>query len=358
MKRFLILIAVLMLIEAQAYCQPRFSASTESFQLGKIEWKQPAKVQYVITKTGTEPLVLSDVEPDCDCTIAEWTQTPIAPGEKGNINVTYDAASLGYFRKSVAVWMNAEPHLAYLQFSGQVVTEVKDFGRTHPYSIGELRLDTTSIDFPEVYLGERPVFHMSIANTSLEPYEPVLMHLPSYLTMESSSSVLQPGEKCDIEITLDTDQLPDYGLTQTNVYLSRFMGDKVNDENEIPVFIVLLPDFSAVTEAELASAPKISLSTTQLDMSTALATKSKARQDIMVTNLGKSTLQIGKLQVFNPSVSTDMKKGSIQPGETVRLRVTVNKKQMLRSRRRVMRLLIISNDPDNPMTTIEIKVAQ
>ena len=357
MKRFLIIIAMLLLVGARAFCQPRFSSSTETFQLGKIEWKHPARVQYSITNTGTEPLVLSDVEPDCDCTVAEWTQTPIAPGEKGMVTVTYDAETLGYFRKSVAVWMNAEPHLTYLHFAGQVVTEVKDFGRTHPYEIGELRLDTTTIDFPEVYLGDRPVFHMSIANTSLEPYEPVLMHLPQFLTMEASSNMLQPGEKCDVEITLNTELLPDYGLTQVPVYLSRFMGDKVSEENEIPVSVVLLPDFSHLTDAQRAQAPVISLSATQLDMSAALATKTKAHQDIMVTNQGKSALQIGKLQVFNSSVSTSMKKGTLQPGESVRLRVTVNKKQMNRSRTR-MRLLIICNDPEHPMTTVEIKVAQ
>ena len=49
--------------------------------------------------------------------------------------------------------------------------------------------------------------------------------------------VVAPEEKCDVELTLDTRLLPDYGLTQGAVYLSRFAGDKVGDDNEIPITI-------------------------------------------------------------------------------------------------------------------------
>ena len=33
-----------------------------------------------------QPLVLTEVEPDCACSVAQWTKTPIAPGAKGTVN--------------------------------------------------------------------------------------------------------------------------------------------------------------------------------------------------------------------------------------------------------------------------------
>ena len=51
-------------------------------------------------------------------------------------------------------------------------------------------------------------------------------------------------------LTLDTDKLTHLGLTQTSVFLSRYMGDKVSEENEIPLTATLLPDFSALSAAE------------------------------------------------------------------------------------------------------------
>lgn len=90
--------------------------------------------------------------------------------------------------------------------------------------------------------------------------------------------MLQKGEKGVITLTLNSERLTGLGLTQTSVYLSRFSGDKVGDENEIPVSAILLPDFSGMTEVEKANAPVISLSTKEVDMSAILAKKSKARR--------------------------------------------------------------------------------
>ena len=73
----------------------------------------------------------------------------------------------------------------------------------------------------------------------------------------------------------------------------------MGDENEIPVSAILLPDFSGMSDTEKANAPVVNLSIKDIDMSTALAKKSKARQDIVITNTGRSPLQISKLQVFH-----------------------------------------------------------
>ena len=353
MKRFLLILYFFAIGLGYALCQPQFNPSAISIDLGKVEWKKPTQIKYTITNSGNAPLVLSDVEPDCSCTVADWTQSPIAPGESGQINLTFEAETLGHFQKSVAVWTNSEPHIAYLSFKGQVLPEVKDYTASHPYQIGDIRLDTISIDFPEVHIGERPVFHMSMANMSQENWEPVLMHLPPYMTIMSTKEILAPEDKCDVELTLDSYLLPDYGLTQTSVYLSRFPGDKVGAANEIPVTIVLLPDFSGLTENDRMNSPHIQISTTEIDMSTELQSKSKVRQDITITNTGHSLLRIGKLQVFSRAVNADIKNTKIAPGESVPLRVTVNKKDIRPSSR--MSLLIISNDPDHTMEIINIK---
>ena len=96
----------------------------------------------------------------------------------------FDAEALGHFNKSVAIYSNAQPHLVYLKFNGEVVQEIKDFTKTHPYLIGQIRIDKNSLDFPDVQAGEKPVVHIGVVNLSDRPYEPVLMHLPPYLQTE------------------------------------------------------------------------------------------------------------------------------------------------------------------------------
>lgn len=354
MKRILTALYLISVVALAAVAQPRFTSNTEIYSFGQIEWKHPATVQYIITNTGDAPLVLTEVEPDCACTVAQWTQTPIAPGEKGTVNVTFDAKALGHFQKSVTIYSNAHPNVAYLHFSGEVMREVKDFTRSHPYLIGQIRIDKNSLEFPDIQYGEHPVIHMGVVNLSDRPYEPVLMHLPTYLQMEAEPGVLQKGEKGVITLTLNSERLADFGLTQTSVYLSRFSGDKVGDENEIPVSAILVPDFSGMTETEKTNAPVMRLSTKNIDLSAALAKKSKAWHDITITNGGRSPLQISKLQVFHPAVGVSLKKSVLQPGETTRLRVTVEKKDIGKKRRH-LRLLMITNDPLQPKVEINIE---
>ena len=354
MKRILLTLYMCVSAIWMAVAQPRFTSNTEMQSLGQIEWKHPVTVQYAISNTGTQPLVLSEVEPDCACTAGHWTQTPIAPGEKGIIDVTFDAEALGHFQKSVAVFTNAEPHLVYLNFKGEVVREIKDFTRTHPYQIGNIRIDCEELAFPDVHLGEHPVLHVGVANLSEQPYEPVLMHLPPYLEMDVKPSVLQQGEKGVITLTLNPERLSGLGLTQSSVYLSRFTGDKVGDENEIPLSAILLPDFSGMNETDRQQAPVIQLSATDIDFTEILAKKKKAKQDILITNKGRSPLQIAKLQVFHPAVGVSLKKNVLMPGESTRLRVTVSKRAIGKKRRH-LRLLMITNDPMHTKTLINIK---
>ena len=357
MKRTLISLYALASVALAAVAQPRFTSNTELHSFGQIEWKHPVTTQYTITNTGDQPLVLTEVEPDCACSIAQWTKTPIAPGAKGSVNVTFDAEALGHFQKSVAIYTNAQPHVVYLKFNGEVVQEIKDFTKTHPYLIGQIRIDKNSLDFPDIHHGERPVIHIGVVNLSERPYEPVLMHLPPYLEMEVKPNVLQKGERGIITLTLNSEKLTDLGLTQASVYLARFAGDKVGEENEIPVSAILLPDFSGMTATEKTNAPAVSLSTKDIDMSAVLMKKAKARQDIIVTNTGRSPLQISKLQVFHPAVGVSLKKSILQPGESTRLRVTVEKKNIGKKRRH-LRLLMITNDPMQPKVEINIKAKQ
>lgn len=354
MKRLPILIFYIVASALTAAAQARFTSHTENIGFGQIEWKHPVTAQYAITNTGNLPLVISEVEPDCACTDAQWTQTPIGPGEKGVIRVTYDAKLLGRFQKSVAIYTNAEPHLVYLYFHGEVVQELKDFTKTHPYLIGSLRTDMNSLDFPDVCYGQHPTLTLGVVNLSDMPYEPVLMHLPTYLHAEANPTVLQKGERGTVTVTLDPARLNELGLTQTSVYLARFAGDKVSEENEIPVSAVLLPDFSTLSAAEREQAPVVRLSADSLDMSEALVRKQKVRQDITLTNAGRSPLQISKLQVFHPAVGVALKKSMLLPGESTRLRVTVTRKNIGKKRHH-LRLLMITNDPVRPKVEINIK---
>ncbi|MDR0988373.1 MAG: DUF1573 domain-containing protein [Prevotellaceae bacterium] len=350
MKRLLLSILLSALVVLAATAQPRFSSDKQTYSFGQIAWKRPVTVEYHITNTGTRPLLLSQVEPDCACTATEWTRSAIAPGHKGVVAVTFDAQSLGHFAKAVAVHTNAQAAPFYLHFSGWVKLEVKEDGRDYPYLYDQIRLDKEEIAFADTHRGEQPTMQIGVINLSDQPYEPVLMHLPSYLKMTATPAVLQPQERGIITLRLQTGKL-ELGLTRTSVYLSRFMGDKVSAENELPFTVVLLPDFSST--AASAHQPAIHLSATQVDLSTLPVKKNKAQCDIRLANTGEATLHIDKLQVFNPAVGVSLKKRTLKAGETTRLRITVDRKASAKKKQR-LRVLLITNDPRQPKVEINL----
>ncbi len=62
---------------------------------------------FEFTNTGTEPLIISKVYSSCGCTIPKKPEAPIAPGEKGEIQVKYDTNRVGPIRKTITVNSNA-----------------------------------------------------------------------------------------------------------------------------------------------------------------------------------------------------------------------------------------------------------
>ena len=338
MKRNLLSIFFLLIVTLAAVAQPRISSNKETHNFGQIEWKRPVTVEYTITNTGNQPLVLTNVTTSCACAVADWTKEPIAPGAKGIVKASFDAKALGRFEKSVGIYSNATPSLVYLKFTGEVVQEIKDYTKTHPFAIGNIRIDRDEFAFPDVYRGQQPTMTFSIANLSDRPYEPVLMHLPPYLKMEAEPKVLLKGKKGTVKLTLDASQLNDYGLTQTSVYLSRFAGDKVSEDNEIPVSAILLPDFSRMTAKDSLDAPAIRISET----------------NILIANAGKTPLVISKLQVFNSSVGVSLKKTVLPPDGMTKLKVTIRKRDV-GNKKHHLRILMITNDPLNPKVEINIK---
>ncbi len=71
----------------------------------------PVTVEYTITNTGNQPLVLTNVTTSCACAVADWTKEADCSGAKGIVKASFDAKALGHFEKSIGIYSNASPSL-------------------------------------------------------------------------------------------------------------------------------------------------------------------------------------------------------------------------------------------------------
>jgi hypothetical protein len=65
--------------------------------------------EFVFINNGNKPLIITNAQGSCGCTVPTIPTAPIAPGAKGIIGVKYDTSRAGQpFTKSVTVTSNAE----------------------------------------------------------------------------------------------------------------------------------------------------------------------------------------------------------------------------------------------------------
>lgn len=343
-------------ISIGAYAQSDWVFDRQECDLGTILWNNVKTAKFTVKNTGSKAATINNVEVSCGCTVVDWSRKPVEPGKSSDITVSYNAEMLGHFTKQVAVYTSNSKRPHYLAISGNVVAKAPDYNGELEYKIGDIKLSCDEMEFDDINRGDIQKRTIDIFNEGSTPYKPELMHLPKYLTAEAVPQRLLPNHGGKIIVTLNSNMLRNMGLTQTSVYLSRFPGDKVDDENEISVSAIMLPASSELNEAQLAAAPHISLGsdTVVIDGSSA---KDRLKGYVTITNTGKSTLQIRSLQVFNTAINVGVSR-KISAGKSTKLKITILRKFLKQHSRNRLKILMITNDPQRPKVTVVVKVKQ
>ncbi len=88
---------------------------------GTFSEKNPVqKATFTFTNTGKAPLVINQVVASCGCTVPHYDKRPIAPGQKGSIEITYNGQGKfpGHFKKSITIRTNAKTEMTRLYIEG------------------------------------------------------------------------------------------------------------------------------------------------------------------------------------------------------------------------------------------------
>lgn len=353
MKRMNIwMLSALLALPASAQ---KITTQHEVVDCGQVVFRKPVTAEFVLKNDGRKPLVINNVLKSCGCTEVDYPKTGIAAGESFVIKAVYDAKQMGSFTKQVCLYTNAGEEPFILSMRGKVVGSVVDFAGSYDEMLGAIKSDAQEVEFDDVNRGDRPVQRIHIFNPTDEVMEPVVMHLPDYLHAFVSPSKVAPRHSAEISFVLDSKKLRDLGLNQTSVYLGERPGDKIAPEKEIVVSAVLLPGFDNMTPAKKALAPKMEMSTTDLNLGS-FNGKKKLKGEILITNKGKSELDIRSMQMFTMGLQVNLKKSKILPGETVKMKVTAVAADLKKSRVRHPRILMITNDPDHAKVVVKINV--
>lgn len=127
MKRILFMAMLLIAGVTTTFAQAKISFDKLTNDLGTFSEANPVqKCTFTFTNTGDKPLIINQAVASCGCTVPQYTKSPIKPGEKGTITVTYNGKGKfpGHFKKIVTIRTNGVPEMTRLYVEG-VMTEAK-----------------------------------------------------------------------------------------------------------------------------------------------------------------------------------------------------------------------------------------
>ncbi len=119
MKKILVAFTILFCMAANAQSDIEFNKLKHSF--GKIKQNKPVSYSFSFTNNGTKALIVESALAGCGCTTPEYPKEPIVKGKKAEIKVTYNAATLGEFKKDVTVKFANHPEPIILIIDGEVL---------------------------------------------------------------------------------------------------------------------------------------------------------------------------------------------------------------------------------------------
>lgn len=339
--------------------------------LGQIKFCSPATATFNIENTGSVDMTIDHVETGCGCAKASYSTAKVAPGKSCEVEVTYNARTMGHFDRIIDVYTNGSDTPILLELRGHVVENVAETEQIFeavstpekkkkaekskellPEKIGELYADCKSISFDDVPIGESFQRKFHIFNPTNETVQPQLQHLPQNIKATISPSKVKPNHSAEVTVIFDSKGMTeDIGLTQNIVYLAKNAGDKINEKNKITISAVITPSKNGNSEFD-ANAPHIILSSNVI---TARISKGKKKTEVInIYNKGKQALEIKRLQVFTEGLLVSLDEQIIEPDKSAKLKVVINSKEVNKAQASP-RILLVTNDPEHPTVFIDIK---
>lgn len=124
MKKIILFAAIMMSIVGFSQPKIEFKAKDNTIDYGTVSKESDNGLRtFEFTNTGDAPLIITNVQSTCGCTVPTKPTEPIMPGKTGKIDVKYNM-NPGPIRKTITVESNAtnyEGGRIALKIKGEVI---------------------------------------------------------------------------------------------------------------------------------------------------------------------------------------------------------------------------------------------
>jgi len=95
----------------------------KTYDAGTVAKGEIIEAKIEIKNTGDFPLVIANVRAACSCTVSEYSEDPVAPGEKAYIyaEVNTDKTGKGVITKPITISANTRPTSTEVKIVAKVI---------------------------------------------------------------------------------------------------------------------------------------------------------------------------------------------------------------------------------------------
>jgi hypothetical protein len=113
--------------------EPSFKFESEEYSFGSIIQGESVTHEFKFTNTGKAPLIISNAEGSCGCTVPIYPKEPILFNQSSVIKVTFNSTGkLGIQDKTVTLTSNAKQNPMIIHIKGTVEKPVEKPATNNP----------------------------------------------------------------------------------------------------------------------------------------------------------------------------------------------------------------------------------
>lgn len=111
-------------IVADSYGTPVIAFEKMEHDFGTITEGEVVGTIFSFINSGDGNLILGSATTSCGCTVPKFSKKPVAPGERGTLEVLFDSSHReGKQTKTISLRSNAEPQVILLKITADIVTK-------------------------------------------------------------------------------------------------------------------------------------------------------------------------------------------------------------------------------------------
>lgn len=313
------------------------------------ETEGPRTGRVRLVNRGSEPTIINYVKPTCGCTVAEYNDEEIAPGDTAVIKFSYNPTGRpGRFNKSIKVSTGINNKLDVITIRGTVIGSDRTLATMYPVVAGPLRLTKDRLQLGDVRYGAARNEFLHAYNQSPDSVAIEWANVPPQLSLTTSGAKIAPGDIASIGIFFNT--LEESAMGE-HVYKFDLLAGGVATPIEVAADIV--PDNSKLTPEQVADGPRVSVDPQIVDLGNVIG-KERIEFSFTLANEGKNTLNVSRIYSRVRGIKILRMPTQLKPGKHAKVECEITGSALTDAEVFSHTINVITDDPLHPLTSVRV----